>query len=104
VARVFAVGAAQATARGLDATGVRIAAWPERRTAMPHTDNAPPSDPPGTSPPTQAPMSPGDEAPPGTPGSAPNVCPKCGGSGRLDGDVCANCQGTGQVNVGIGGA
>jgi DnaJ-class molecular chaperone len=49
-------------------------------------------------------MSPGDEAPPGTPGSAPNVCPKCGGSGRLDGDVCANCQGTGQVNVGIGGA
>ena len=49
-------------------------------------------------------MSPGDEAPPGTPGTAENVCPRCGGSGRTGSEVCANCQGTGRVNVGIGGA
>ena len=71
---------------------------------MPNTDNAPPSDQPGLSQPTQAPMSPGDEAPPGTPGTAPNVCPRCGGNGRVGGNVCENCQGTGQINVGIGGA
>ena len=62
----------------------------------------PPSDPPGLSSPTQAPMSPGDEAPPGTPGTAENVCPRCGGSGRAGDEVCANCQGTGRINVGIG--
>ena len=54
--------------------------------------------------PAATPMSPGDEAPEGTPGTAPNVCRGCGGSGRLDGGVCPQCQGTGQVNVGIGGA
>ena len=51
-----------------------------------------------------APMSPGDEAPPGTPGTGENVCPRCGGSGRVDGARCPECEGTGRVTVGIGGA
>jgi len=51
-----------------------------------------------------APMRPGDEAPPGTPGTAPNVCRRCGGSGRIESGPCPDCAGTGQVNVGIGGA
>jgi hypothetical protein len=51
-----------------------------------------------------APMSPGDEAPPGTPGSGEDVCPRCGGSGTLAGRACPECEGTGKVNVGIGGA
>jgi hypothetical protein len=51
-----------------------------------------------------APMSPGDEARPGTPGTGPDVCPKCGGTGQVDGQPCANCDGTGTVTVGIGGA
>lgn len=53
----------------------------------------------------QPPMSPGDEAPVGTPGSGEDVCPRCGGSGRLEGGAtCPECEGTGKVNVGIGGA
>ena len=52
----------------------------------------------------QAPMSPGDDAPPGTPGTGENVCPGCGGSGQQAGSECAQCQGTGKVTVGIGGA
>ena len=71
---------------------------------MQNNRNSEPTDQPGLASPTQAPMSPGDEAPPGTPGTAPNVCPRCGGSGRLDNGTCPACDGTGQVNVGIGGA
>lgn len=52
----------------------------------------------------QAPMAPGDEAPAGTPGTGEDVCPRCGGSGQLGGRTCADCQGSGKVNVGIGGA
>ena len=52
----------------------------------------------------QAPMSPGDQAPPGTPGTGENVCSRCGGSGQLTGGDCPMCQGTGKVTVGIGGA
>jgi hypothetical protein len=56
--------------------------------------------------PTQpaAPMSPGDEAPEGTPGTGENICPACGGSGSRDGQRCPTCEGTGKVTVGIGGA
>jgi DnaJ-class molecular chaperone len=50
------------------------------------------------------PMSPGDEAPAGTPGTGEDVCPDCGGSGQRDGRECRTCQGTGKVTVGIGGA
>jgi hypothetical protein len=52
----------------------------------------------------QKPMSPGDEAPVGTPGTGETVCPKCGGSGRLGASACPECSGTGKINVGIGGA
>jgi len=52
----------------------------------------------------QPPMAPGDEAPPGTPSTGENVCPECGGSGRLGASKCPNCEGTGVVIVGIGGA
>lgn len=52
----------------------------------------------------QAPMRPGDEAPEGTPGTGEDVCPQCGGSGKLGASACPACQGTGRVTVGIGGA
>ena len=49
-------------------------------------------------------LNPGDEAEPGTPGSGEEVCPKCGGSGKLGGtDSCRYCGGTGVVTQGIGG-
>jgi DnaJ-class molecular chaperone len=53
---------------------------------------------------TQAPMSPGDQAPAGTPGTGEDVCPDCGGTGKRAGGDCPTCQGTGKVTVGIGGA
>lgn len=47
---------------------------------------------------------PGDEAPPGTPGTGESPCRACGGSGRDDqGQPCAACAGTGKVTAGIGG-
>ncbi len=49
-------------------------------------------------------MSPGDEAPPDSPGAGENVCPDCGGSGKVDGQTCDTCQGSGKVITGIGGA
>ena len=52
----------------------------------------------------QAAMSPGDEAPAGTPGTGEDVCPNCGGSGRAASAACPMCGGTGKVTVGIGGA
>ena len=51
-----------------------------------------------------APMAPGDEAPPGTPGTGEDLCRACGGSGQLNGGACPECEGTGKVTVGIGGA
>jgi hypothetical protein len=59
------------------------------------------------SPPGAAPAparAPGDDAPPGTPGTGEAVCPACGGSGRAaGGGVCPNCEGSGTVVAGIGG-
>jgi DnaJ-class molecular chaperone len=49
-------------------------------------------------------MNPGDQAPPGTPGTGEDVCPRCGGSGQLGASACPDCGGSGKVNVGIGGA
>jgi hypothetical protein len=43
-------------------------------------------------------------AAPGTPGTGEDVCPRCGGSGKLAGGDCPVCQGTGKVTVGTGGA
>ncbi len=50
------------------------------------------------------PMSPGDDAPVGTPGTGESICPTCGGNGKHDGKTCETCDGTGKVNKGIGGA
>ncbi len=49
-------------------------------------------------------MAPGDEAPPGTEGTGEDVCPKRNGSGEVDGSTCPECEGTGTVVRGIGGA
>ena len=48
-------------------------------------------------------MRPGDEVPPDTEQGAPNVCPRCGGSGELDGGRCDFCAGTGEVEEAVGG-
>jgi hypothetical protein len=52
---------------------------------------------------TSANMAPGDELPPGNPNAAPNVCPRCGGSGRVDGERCEDCGGTGKTVEAVGG-
>ena len=49
-------------------------------------------------------MAPGDEAPPGTPGTGEDVCPRCAGEGKADGADCPECGGTGRVIRGVGGA
>jgi len=48
--------------------------------------------------------SPGDEAPPDTPGTGEAVCPQCRGTGRQQGASCENCGGTGKIVQGVGGA
>jgi hypothetical protein len=59
----------------------------------------PPSDP------TDPDLRPGDEAPPGTPGTGENLCPECSSSGRAPGGGdCPVCAGTGRVTEGVGGA
>lgn len=52
----------------------------------------------------KAPLHPGDQAAPGTPGAGENVCPVCKGSGKLQGVACEECGGTGKVIEEIGGA
>jgi hypothetical protein len=56
---------------------------------------------------SDAPMNPGDDAPPGTPGTGEDVCPVCHGSGQVRQDsetvACANCGGSGVIVEGIGG-
>lgn len=49
-------------------------------------------------------MNPGDQAPEGTPGTGENTCPVCNGDGKIDGQPCENCGGSGVIIVGIGGA
>lgn len=49
------------------------------------------------------PEQPGDEAPPGTPGTGQDMCRRCQGTGRVDGKECPDCGGTGFVIEGIGG-
>jgi RecJ-like exonuclease len=48
-------------------------------------------------------LNPGDQATPGTPGAAENVCPDCKGSGKIGAQPCQTCGGTGTVIEGIGG-
>ena len=54
--------------------------------------------------PTRPDMSPGDEAPPGTPGTGEDVCVQCDGTGKRGLDDCPVCDGTGRVVRGVGGA
>ena len=59
---------------------------------------------PATQPP--APHAPGDEAAPGSSGTAEGLCPACGGTGHqgaADQTPCPACEGTGKVTVGVGG-
>ena len=49
-------------------------------------------------------MAPGDEAPRGTPGAGENLCPDCGGSGRIADRACQTCAGSGVVIEEVGGA
>ena len=49
-------------------------------------------------------INPGDDAPPGTPGTGEDICRDCHGSGRIDGKICPACGGTGKVTEGVGGA
>ena len=49
-------------------------------------------------------LNPGDEARPGTPGAAEDICDGCSGSGKVaDGSECPECGGSGRVMRGIGG-
>jgi RecJ-like exonuclease len=50
-----------------------------------------------------APMNPGDEAPPDTPGAGEDLCQACRGTGKVEGRRCTLCSGTGKVLQGIGG-
>jgi hypothetical protein len=42
-------------------------------------------------------MAPGDEAPPGAPGTGEDICPACAGSGKAAGGECENCLGRGRI-------
>jgi RecJ-like exonuclease len=48
-------------------------------------------------------MAPADEAPAGAESTGADVCPRCVGSGVVDGEDCPECKGTGQVIEGVGG-
>lgn len=49
-------------------------------------------------------MNPGDEAAPGTPGAAEDICEQCSGTGKTAaGTPCPACGGSGRVMRGIGG-
>jgi hypothetical protein len=48
-------------------------------------------------------LAPGDEVAPDTKGGGPNVCPDCGGSGRVGAERCQACGGTGHVEEAVGG-
>jgi len=38
------------------------------------------------------PTKPGDEAPPGAPGTGENLCPACSGKGKVDGNECPSVR------------
>jgi DnaJ-class molecular chaperone len=45
-----------------------------------------------------------DAVPPGEAGSGENICRRCAGTGRIDGEDCPDCGGSGKVVTPIGGA
>jgi hypothetical protein len=75
---------------------VAISPKPPKEAPQPPPPSGSGSDPAG--------LNPGDEAPPGTPGSGDNVCPVCHGSGRLNQQRCSECGGSGVITSAIGGA
>ncbi|MDB5840693.1 MAG: hypothetical protein JWQ23_2645 [Herminiimonas sp.] len=54
--------------------------------------------------PSKGQMNPGDDAPPGTPGTGEDICPDCKGTGKIGNAECQTCGGTGKIIEGIGGA
>jgi DnaJ-class molecular chaperone len=50
------------------------------------------------------PSKPGDEVPADSPQTAEGICPRCGGSGRVEERRCPECDGTGTVRVNVGDA
>jgi RecJ-like exonuclease len=48
-------------------------------------------------------LAPADEAPAEQPPVGEDVCPRCEGSGVVDGDPCPDCQGRGTILTGVGG-
>jgi DnaJ-class molecular chaperone len=48
-------------------------------------------------------LAPGDEVTADTKSGGPNVCPDCGGTGRVGAERCEECGGTGQVEEAVGG-
>ena len=53
--------------------------------------------------PSQPRMNPGDEGPPDAAGVGENICRRCGGDGKVEGDPCPDCRGSGKILEGIGG-
>jgi DnaJ-class molecular chaperone len=51
-----------------------------------------------------SPRKPGDEARPGSKQSGDQICPDCGGTGRVEGADCPSCAGTGRVTAIVGDA
>lgn len=45
-----------------------------------------------------------EKVPPGTPGAGEEICRKCAGTGKIDGEDCPECDGTGKIIAPIGGA
>ena len=45
-----------------------------------------------------------DEVPEGTPNSGENTCRAYAGSSKVDGEECAECDGSGKVFTTVGGA
>jgi hypothetical protein len=54
--------------------------------------------------PADPPRRPGDEDARGAPQTAENLCPRCGGSGRLEAGPCPMCGGAGRVVEIVGDA
>lgn len=50
------------------------------------------------------PPRPGDETGDDASQTAPNTCPACGGTGKVDDKPCPTCEGTGEVTVTVGDA
>jgi RecJ-like exonuclease len=45
-----------------------------------------------------------DKVPADEPGAGENICRKCEGTGKVDGETCPECGGSGKVATPVGGA